>query len=61
MVSLPTIIIIMVVAFTALVVAFPVTRSPLWDAVFIHTLHALGACIVVLGLVQAIGSMSGLL
>lgn len=48
-------------AFIALIVAFPVTRSPLWDAVFIHTLHALGFIVVSLGLVGAVGLISGLL
>lgn len=56
-----TLIIITTLAFVALVVAFPVTHSPLWDFIFIHTLHALGFIIVVLGLVGAIGLISGLL
>ena len=54
-------IIIAVFAFIALIVAFPVTRSPLWDSIFIHTLHVLGFIVVVLGLVGAIGLISGLL
>ena len=56
-----TLIIIATFAFITLIVAFPVTRSPLWDSVFIHTLYALGFIIVVLGLVGAIGLISGLL
>lgn len=56
-----TLITIAVLAFMALIVAFPVTRSPLWDSVFIYTLHILGFSIVVLGLVGAIGLISGLL
>lgn len=56
-----TLITIAAFAFIVLIVAFPATRSPLWDAVFIHTLHALGFIIVVLGLTGAIGSISGLL
>lgn len=55
------IITVVTLVFIALIVAFPVTRSPLWDSIFIHTLHALGFIIVVLGLVGAIGSISGLL
>ena len=56
-----TLITIAALAFIALIVAFPVTHSPLWDAIFIHTLHALGFIIVVLGLTGAIGLISGLL
>lgn len=56
-----TLITIAVFAFVVLIVAFPVTRSPLWDAIFIHTLYALGFVIVVLGLIGAICSISGLL
>lgn len=56
-----TLITIAVVAFIALMIVFPATRSPLWDAIFIHTLHSLGFIIVVLGLVGAIGLISGLL
>lgn len=56
-----TLIAIAVFAFVVLIVAFPVTRSPLWDAIFIYTLHALGFVIVVLGLIGAIGLISGLL
>ena len=56
-----TLITITTFAFIALIVAFPATQSPLWDAIFIHTLHALGFIIVVLGLVGAVGLISGLL
>lgn len=56
-----TLIAISTLAFIALIVAFPVTRSPLWDAVFIWTLHVLGAIIVVMVLTGAIGLISGLL
>ena len=56
-----TLITIAAFAFIALTIAFPVTHSPLWDAIFIHTLHALGFIVVVLGLVGAIGLTSGLL
>lgn len=56
-----TLIIIAALAFVALIVAFPVTHSPMWDAIFIHTLHALGFILVVLGLIGAIGLISGLL
>lgn len=54
-------IIVAALAFVTLIVAFPATRSPLWDAVFIYTLHILGLALVVTGLVGAIGSVSGLL
>lgn len=56
-----TLITIAVFAFVALIVASPVTHSPLWDGIFIYTLYALGLIIVVLGLVGAAGSISGLL
>ena len=56
-----TLITIAALAFVALIVAFPVTRSPLWDAILVYTLHALGFIIVVLGLIGALGSVSGLL
>ena len=56
-----TLITIAAVAFIVLMIVFPVTRSPLWDAIFIHTLHFLGFVVVVLGLVGAIGRISGLL
>ena len=47
--------------FIVLIIAFPVTNSPLWDSIFIHTLHILGFLVVVLGLVGAVGAISGLL
>lgn len=56
-----TLITIATLASIALIVAFPATRSPLWDSIFIHTLYALCFIVVVLGLVGAIGSISGLL
>lgn len=56
-----TLITIAALAFIALIAAFPVTRSPLWDAILIYTLHALGFSIVVLGSIGAIGLISGLL
>ena len=56
-----TLITIAALAFVTLIVAFPVTHSSVWDAIFIHTLHAIGFIIVVLGLVGAIGLISGLL
>ena len=56
-----TLITIAALAFVALIVASPVTHSPMWDAIFIYTLHALGFIIVVLGLTGAIGLISGLL
>lgn len=56
-----TLITIAVCAFVALIVAFPATNSPLWDAIFIYTLHALGFSIAVLCLTGAIGWVSGLL
>lgn len=56
-----TLITITTFAFMALVVAFPVTRSSRWDSILIHTLHFLGFIIVVLGLVGAVGLISGLL
>jgi hypothetical protein len=56
-----TLITVAALTFIALIVAFPATRSPLWDAIFIHTLHALGFIIVVLGLIGALGLISGLL
>ena len=52
---------IMVVSFFVLIAVFPITRSPLWDAVCTYTLYTLGVAIVVLGLVGAVGSISGLL
>ena len=56
-----TLITIAALVFVALIAAFPVTHSPLWDAIFVHTLHALGFIIVVLGLIGALGLISGLL
>ena len=56
-----TLITIAALAFVTLIVAFPVTHSPMWDAISIHTLHALGFIIVVLGLIGALGSVSSLL
>ena len=54
-------IIITALAFAVLVVAFPVTRSPLWDILPAYTLHTLGFILVVLSLVGAIGWISGLM
>lgn len=56
-----TLITIAAFASIALIVAFPVTNSPLWDSIFIYTLHILCFIIVVLGLVGGIGLISGLL
>lgn len=56
-----TLIIIATLAFVSLIVAFPTTNSPLWDAVFIHTIHILGFLIGVLGLTGALGLISGIL
>ena len=56
-----TFITIAALAFVALIAAFPVTRSPLWDAILVHTLHALGFTILVLVLIGALGLISGLL
>lgn len=61
MVLIFTLITIASFAFIALIVAFPVTCSPLWDAIFVYTLYALGFVIVGLGLIGAIGLISGLL
>ena len=48
-------------AFMALIVAFPLTRSQLWDAIFTYSLYVLGVIIAVLGVVGSIGAVSGLL
>lgn len=61
MTAIFTLITISTLAFIVLIVAFPVTRSPLWDGVFIWALHVLGVIIVVSGLTGAIGLISGLL
>lgn len=56
-----TLIAIAVSAFMVLIAAFPLTRSPLWDAICTHSLYALGVIIVTLGVVGFIGAISGLL
>lgn len=56
-----TLTIIAAIAFVVATMALPFTRSPLWDAVLIYGLYALGVAIMVLGVVGTIGLVSGLL
>lgn len=56
-----TLIAIAMFAFMVLVAAYPLTRSPLWDALLTHALYALGVIVVILGVVGFIGAVSGLL
>jgi hypothetical protein len=56
-----TLIAIAMFASMALIAAFPLTRSPLWDAAFTYFLYGLGTIVVILGVVGFIGSVSGLL
>ena len=56
-----TLAIIAAVAFVAATVALPFANSPLWDAVLIHGLYILGIAIMVLGVIGAVGLVSGLL
>lgn len=56
-----TLIAIAIFAFMALIVAFPLTQSPLCDAICTHSLYALGIIIAVLGVVGSVGAVSGLL
>lgn len=56
-----TLVAIAMFAFIALIVAFPLTQSPLWDALLTCSLYVLGAATVVLGAVGLIGAASGLL
>lgn len=56
-----TLAIIVAVAFVVATVALPFTSSPLWDAVLIHVLYILGIAIMVLGVIGAVGLVSGLL
>lgn len=48
-------------AFMVLIAAFPLTASPLWDAVLTNSLYVLGIIIVVLGVIAMLGAVSGLL
>lgn len=56
-----TLTIIVAVAFVAATIALPFARSPRWDAVLIYGLYVLGIIIMVLGVVGAVGLISGLL
>lgn len=53
--------IIVAVAFVVATVVFPFTSSPLWDAVLIYSLYIFGIAVLVLGVVGAVGLVSGLL
>lgn len=46
--------------FMVIIVAYPRACTPLWDAVLIASLYILGIALAVLGLVGAIGLISGL-
>lgn len=56
-----TLTIIVAVAFVVATMVFPFTSSPLWDAVLIYGLYILGIAIMVLGVIGAVGLISGLL
>lgn len=56
-----TLTIIMAVAFVVGTVVLPFANSPLWDAVLIYGLYILGIAIMVLGVIGAVGLISGLL
>lgn len=53
--------IIVAVAFVMSTVVYPFTRSPLWDAVLMYSLYIFGIAVLVLGVVGAVGLISGLL
>lgn len=53
--------IIVAVAFVVSTVVYPFTCSPLWDAILIYSLYIFGIAVLVLGVVGAVGLISGLL
>lgn len=56
-----TLITIAIPVLVVLVAAFSITDSPLWDTVFAGAIYILCLAVTVLGVVGAIGSVSGLL